>query len=681
MNQQPNQQQQQGQPQARPPVTFQPGQIQQLVKQCNIEFTEAKKLGLDTPAGQERLKKAQRIKHILVQYQSQQQRLSNSQGGTPQTQTTPTPRTQPQTQSQPQPLTEATINLYPQSSSQTSIQSPQLNQVQQQQLNQRSSSQQSPVPQQQAIPQQTAALNNNGQTASPSPMAQATSGNNPQPGGGGSGNGNTPNPQVPPKNPYQQLQQVKIVLGEFQKNLKAVDDKKKSGNLTPEQMQNLLQQEQVLKTRFNTYKTAAINLSQQIQKQQLALKQQQQQQQQQNFQNQSRSQSAVDNSANQIQSPSIGQNAIQNQQQAQQGNNTNLQNNSPMIQQNQAQNLQNNGNNNNFQFNQQQSPQLNQQQNNTQAQAIQNQQRVLSQSQTPQTQQQQIPKPYTQQQQQQQPQIQAQATIGQTSLPQQGQPQIPVQNNPNVPLGLNQQQAQQARSNLQSRTGTPQPQVGANIGTGVGGVAAQGRSASPNTPVTNVNAAARPNSANGNIVNPAQAANVFKTAVPSMPIPNQINVKPPTAVAFNQNRPSLTGGQGISAPALTTPAIMKLPPYEMQSDRVLSKRKLSELVKTVGADEGDGETTIDGDVEELLLDLADEFVTNVTGFACRLAKHRKSENLDVKDVQLHLEKNWNIRIPGYSSDEIRSVRKWVPSNAHNQRIQGIGISKSVEQNK
>ncbi|ODV74934.1 Taf12p CYBJADRAFT_124867 [Cyberlindnera jadinii NRRL Y-1542] len=119
----------------------------------------------------------------------------------------------------------------------------------------------------------------------------------------------------------------------------------------------------------------------------------------------------------------------------------------------------------------------------------------------------------------------------------------------------------------------------------------------------------------------------------------------------------------------------------MQSDRVLSKRKLSELVKTVGADEGDGETTIDGDVEELLLDLADEFVTNVTSFACRLAKHRKSDTLDTKDIQLHLEKNWNIRIPGYSSDEIRNVRKWQPNAAHNQRIQGIGISKSVEQNK
>lgn len=111
--------------------------------------------------------------------------------------------------------------------------------------------------------------------------------------------------------------------------------------------------------------------------------------------------------------------------------------------------------------------------------------------------------------------------------------------------------------------------------------------------------------------------------------------------------------------------------------RVLTKRKLSELVNSIGADEGDGKTTIDGDVEELLLDLADEFISSVTGFACRLAKHRKVDSVDVKDIQLHLERNWNIRIPGYAMDEIRSTRKWQPTQAYNQKKQGVEISKSV----
>lgn len=188
-------------------------------------------------------------------------------------------------------------------------------------------------------------------------------------------------------------------------------------------------------------------------------------------------------------------------------------------------------------------------------------------------------------------------------------------------------------------------------------------------------------------------AGITKPSVPSMPILSTINVKPATPVTLkpgaNNMRPTLSGG-GASGfgQIMGTPAVMRMPTFDMalsgpipdNSGRVLTKRKLTELVNTMGADDGDGKTTIDGDVEELLLDLADEFVSLVTSFACRLAKHRKTDSVDVRDVQLHLERNWNIRVPGHAMDEIRAVRKWQPSSSYNLKVSGVEIAKAVNGN-
>lgn len=105
--------------------------------------------------------------------------------------------------------------------------------------------------------------------------------------------------------------------------------------------------------------------------------------------------------------------------------------------------------------------------------------------------------------------------------------------------------------------------------------------------------------------------------------------------------------------------------------RVLTKRKLADLAATIAATEGDAKPTVENDVEELLLDLADDFVSSVTTFACRLAKHRKVKKVDLRDFQIHLERNWNIRVPGFSSDDTRAARKLQPSTEYSQSLSNI----------
>lgn len=97
--------------------------------------------------------------------------------------------------------------------------------------------------------------------------------------------------------------------------------------------------------------------------------------------------------------------------------------------------------------------------------------------------------------------------------------------------------------------------------------------------------------------------------------------------------------------------------------KVLDRRRIEELVKEV-----DSLEQMDDDVEDMLMQIADDFIDNVVSAACQLAKHRKSNTVEVKDVQMHLERCWNMWIPGFGSEELKPYKKSATTEAHKQRL-------------
>ncbi|XP_046849168.1 transcription initiation factor TFIID subunit 12-like isoform X1 [Xenia sp. Carnegie-2017] len=121
----------------------------------------------------------------------------------------------------------------------------------------------------------------------------------------------------------------------------------------------------------------------------------------------------------------------------------------------------------------------------------------------------------------------------------------------------------------------------------------------------------------------------------------------------------------LKTPITATPKVTQnhdsLNAAEPQS--VLSRKRLQDLLQEI-----DPRATLDEDVEDVLLQIADDFIESVVSASCQIAKHRQSNTLEARDIQMHLERNWNMWIPGYGTEDFKQSKKLGSTEAHKQRM-------------
>ncbi|KAG0647096.1 Transcription initiation factor TFIID subunit 12 [Hyphodiscus hymeniophilus] len=290
------------------------------------------------------------------------------------------------------------------------------------------------------------------------------------------------------------------------------------------------------------------------------------------------------------------------------------------------------------------------------------------------------------------------------SVSQQGLPQLPGQNGPhsNIPQHQNSQV-----QNIKQEAGVGVPQINTSVN--------QQRPMN-NSPQSAIPQSAGPQSATAQIPRALTHPQALQTAARSysnaqitgtpnvmghshphppapretsnvmtnkMPIPKHLPERAtaqPQPVTMVQSRPTLSGGPSNSGNGVIgQPVLQRQPGYNLDADdgRVLNKKKLDELVRQVtGGGEGlGGGEALTPDVEESILNVADDFVDQVLQAACKNAKERGSRVLEIRDIQLTLERGYNIRIPGYASDEIRTVRKIQPAPAWISKMSAVQAAK------
>jgi transcription initiation factor TFIID subunit 12 len=78
---------------------------------------------------------------------------------------------------------------------------------------------------------------------------------------------------------------------------------------------------------------------------------------------------------------------------------------------------------------------------------------------------------------------------------------------------------------------------------------------------------------------------------------------------------------------------------------------------------------------QIFLQIADDFVDDLVTQACKLAKLRGGNSLELRDIQIILERQYNIRVPGISTDEIRTARRPQPAPGWAHKMSAVQAAK------
>merc|ERR1712072_1416332 len=128
-------------------------------------------------------------------------------------------------------------------------------------------------------------------------------------------------------------------------------------------------------------------------------------------------------------------------------------------------------------------------------------------------------------------------------------------------------------------------------------------------------------------------------------------------------------------------------PFVPAGESLLTKRKLESLAGSVQQQPANRpaggnveRVTLSPEVAEVLCELATDFVENAAASGCRLAKHRKSKVLEVRDLKAYLGRHWEISIPGFGTSDDR-LTKSRPTEEHRQKVVSVQKAQAEEAEK